>query len=94
MRAEKRKARRRQVYQPALMVHDDGSVIGKCTMLDVSAGGARLVLVAEINPPPEFTILLSRYRRAPKRRCVLAWKRGAQLGIRFPEPEKSAQRQS
>lgn len=86
MGAEKRKSRRRQVCQPALMVDDNGSVIGPCTLLDVSAGGARLSLPAEVTLPSEFVVLLSKYRGAAKRRCILTWTMGTQAGIRFPEP--------
>jgi len=40
MGAEHRKFTRRTVEQPVLITSDDGAIIGQCTMLDVSAGGA------------------------------------------------------
>ncbi len=83
MGAEFRKAARRQVSQPALMLNDDGSIIGLCTMLDVSAGGCRIKLAAGIVAPPEFTRLLSKFNAGMRRRCTIAWQNTQQLGLRF-----------
>ena len=88
MGIDKRKERRRQIYQPALMINERGAVIGPCRILDVSAGGARLALNAEVDVPATFLILLSKYRGAPKRQCILSWKKGMQVGIRFQEHGK------
>jgi hypothetical protein len=85
MGVEKRKVRRRHVLQPALIIDDNGAVVGPCTMLDVSAGGAKLMLSTELTLPPTFVILLSKYSGALKRHCVVAWQKGRQVGIRFPE---------
>jgi hypothetical protein len=83
MGAEKRKSPRRRVRQPALMVDDNGGMIGACTMLDVSAGGARLKLDVEIDVPTEFILLLSRFNGSMRRRCTIAWQTEAQIGILF-----------
>jgi hypothetical protein len=83
MGAELRKATRRHVSQQALMLHEDGSIIGPCTMLDVSATGARLKLASGIVAPPEFTLLLSKVNAAMRRRCVVAWQNDRTVGIRF-----------
>jgi hypothetical protein len=83
MRLDKRKERRKQVAQPALMIDDNGSVIGICTMLDVGAGGARLKLLGDVTVPPTFSIFLSKFSQAPQRRCIVAWAKGAEVGIRF-----------
>lgn len=52
-------------------------------MLDVSAGGARLKLKAEIDVPTEFILLLSKFDGSMRRRCAIAWQTEAQIGIRF-----------
>lgn len=88
MRADKRKDRRRQVAQPALLVQDSGAIIAPCTMLDVSAGGARLILPSEMDVPSQFVILLSKLHRAAKRHCYVIWTKGNQVGVRFPQPAK------
>lgn len=86
MGAELRKATRRQVSQQALMLREDGSIIGPCTMLDVSASGARLKLPAEIVAPSEFILLLSKVNAAMRRRCIVAWQDQPNIGVRFLPP--------
>ena len=84
MGAELRKAARRRVSQQALMLREDGSIIGTCTMLDVSAGGARLKVAAETVAPSEFTLLLSKVNASMRRRCTVAWQDNKQnIGVRF-----------
>lgn len=65
------------------MVNSDGSMIAPCTMLDVSAGGARLKLGAEIAVPNEFILLLSKFDGRMSRRCFVAWRDEKQVGVRF-----------
>jgi len=81
--AELRRATRRKVQQPVLMVREDGSIIGECMMLDVSSSGARLRLNENMQAPSEFTLLLSRFNSAMRRRCTIAWRDEQSLGIRF-----------
>ena len=50
MGAELRKSTRRQVSQAALMIRHDGSIIGQCKMLDVSAGGGGRVTELAARP--------------------------------------------
>jgi hypothetical protein len=83
MGAELRKATRRQVAQQALMLREDGSIIGPCTMRDVSATGARLTMPAETAAPTEFILLLSKVNAAVRRRCVVAWHDKKTMGVRF-----------
>ncbi len=83
MDAEHRRHRRSQVAQPALIVGDDESIIGKCMMLNVSAGGARLKLNSEIAVPNEFVLLLSKFDSRIRRRCFIAWQKKNQIGVRF-----------
>jgi hypothetical protein len=81
--ADLRKSPRRTVHQPVMMVNTDGSMIAPSTMLDVSAGGARLKVDAEVTLPPEFILLLSKFDRSAKRRCSVAWRAEGQIGVRF-----------
>ena len=83
MGAELRKAPRRQVSQQALMLREDGSIIGACTMLDVSATGARLKMPAEVAAPAEFILLLSKVNAAMRRRCAVTWHDKQTMGVRF-----------
>jgi len=79
----KRRHRRSVVSQPALMVDDNESIIGGCTMLDVSAGGARLKLNGTFAGPNEFALLLSKFNTGIRRRCLVAWHSNDELGVRF-----------
>ena len=81
--ADQRKSPRRNVFQPVMMLNPDGSMIGPSTMLDVSAGGARLKLGSEVNLPNEFILLLSKFDRNATRRCSVAWRREGEIGVRF-----------
>jgi hypothetical protein len=83
MSAERRKWPRRTVNQPVLMMGDGGTMIAPCTMVDVSAGGARLKLDAEIPVPNEFNLMLSKFNAGVMRRCLIAWRDERQLGVRF-----------
>jgi PilZ domain len=92
MGAEQRKAVRRMISQPALMVREDGSIIGPCTLLDVSATGARLKTNPDVPPPPEFTLLLSKINNAMRRHCKVAWQDDKYIGVRFTDVATRAQR--
>lgn len=83
MGAEHRKSMRRRVEQPVLMTGDDGAIIGQCTMLDVSAGGARLMLSGDLTVPNQFTLFLSKIDGRLKRHCVVAWRKEKEIGVRF-----------
>ncbi len=83
MALENRKYTRRSVYQPAVMVKGDGSILGKCLMLDVSASGAKLQRATADPLPPQFVLVLSRDGRL-RRQCMVVWQSGKTVGVRFP----------
>ena len=74
---------RRYVMQPAQMIRSDGSPIGDCMMVDVSAGGARLKIASGGNVPDRFVLLLSKFEQGVKRHCSVAWRGDDAIGIRF-----------
>ena len=65
------------------MLREDGSIIGPCTMLDVSATGARLKMPAETDAPSEFILLLYKVNAAMRRRCAVTWHDEKTMGVRF-----------
>ena len=87
MGANHRKLPRHRVDQPVLIMSVEGSVIGQCTMLDVSSGGARLQLETSVAAPELFTLLLSKLDGRLKRHCVVAWRKEKQVGVRFMTAE-------
>jgi PilZ domain len=87
MGAEHRKSARRSVEQPVLIRSAEGTIIGQCTMLDVSPGGARLTLEGDVAVPELFTLLLSKLDGKLKRHCVVSWRKDSQVGVRFVTAE-------
>src|SRR4051794_2240313 len=83
MGAEHRKFTRRQVEQSVLIRSIEGAIIGQCTMLDISSGGARLKFEADAGVPELFTLFLSKLDGHLKRNCVVAWRKNKQVGVRF-----------
>jgi PilZ domain len=87
MGVQHRKVARRNVEQSVLLMSLEGAVIGQCTMLDVSSGGARLKLPADMVAPDFFTLFLSKLDGRLKRQCVVAWRKDKQVGVRFLNAE-------
>ena len=83
MYEEHRKSRRRRVFQPAVIVDSDGSVVGACKVSDVSAGGAKLKVDTKIAVPEDFFLHLSEFDTSVRRRCAVVWRSREQTGIRF-----------
>ena len=69
---------------PVNIMAIDGTWRRSCTMLDVSEGGARLVVDGSVQglALKEFFLLLSSTDLA-FRRCELAWVNGDELGVYF-----------
>jgi hypothetical protein len=51
-------------------------------MKDVSATGAKLVLLEQSEIPDEFTLLLSKYGNV-RRRCKISWRSETAVGVQF-----------
>jgi Mg2+/Co2+ transporter CorC len=82
MSIENRKTRRRTVQHPAIVLDSNGSLSCLCTVKDVSATGAKLVLLEQNEIPDEFTLLLSKYGNV-RRRCKISWRSATEIGVRF-----------
>lgn len=76
-----RKSRRINLDQHGILFVE-GKMIGTCDVLDVSVGGARLVMKSSIELPPEFILSLARLGRV-NRNCKLVWRSDTQAGVRF-----------
>jgi hypothetical protein len=82
MNPEQRENIRRSVRQGARIVAVDGSALGACMMVDVSATGARLVLETSDLLPDRLFLLLS-HNGNLRRLCSVVWQTGATAGIQF-----------
>jgi hypothetical protein len=77
-----RKSPRKRVNAAAFLYTTDGQPLGECRLKDISTGGARLALSIAGEVPNEFLLLLSR-DGSVRRRCQIAWRAEAQIGVRF-----------
>jgi hypothetical protein len=73
---------RRSIVQRARIESPDGSFVGECSMIDVSAGGARLVLATPDPLPGRFFLVLS-YDGALRRLCQPVWQTETRAGVQF-----------
>jgi len=80
---EARKKKRRQLRHDASIVAE-GRLVALCQVRDVSEGGARLVLDAEMELPKEFDLILTRNGRV-RRRCLSVWSDGVETGVCFAD---------
>jgi hypothetical protein len=64
------------------MVGIDGSPLGTCLVVDISAAGARLVVQASEGLPDQFTIVLSRNGQL-RRPCSVVWRSEHAMGVKF-----------
>ena len=71
---------RRGVCWNGLILDDQGSIIAQCSMTDVSASGAKLVMGAGINVPDLFVLTLAR-NAAVRRNCVVVWRAATSIGV-------------
>ena len=72
-----------------MICNDEGSVVAKCTMRDVSASGASLVLHPISEVPDRFSLVLSQDGKV-RRYCEVVWRSQALLGVRFVSAPASA----
>ena len=79
---EYRKEERKPLGYRARIDAGDGSEAKLCTLMDVSEGGARLECRDPASIPERFKLLLS-LTGAAARRCVVRWRRGGQIGVKF-----------
>jgi PilZ domain len=82
MTKEARKGRRRIVRHPAMILNSDKSIFGQCTMLDVSANGAKIKLQVGDQVPDKFILLLSKDGKV-SRQCKVSWRKGTEIGVQF-----------
>lgn len=79
---EKRKSCRKRTQFDALVVRPDRSVVGTCTIADISNSGARLKCDSAENFPNAFYLLISKNAKV-HRRCDVVWREEDGLGVQF-----------
>ena len=79
--AESRSEARKRVLMSGLVVQDGDTEPFGCTVLDVSASGARVRVATERMVPQDFHLIIVRERTAHKARVM--WRRQQLAGVRF-----------
>jgi len=82
-RTEARRKPRRHFNYTAKILLDKEGPPHRCSISDISAAGARLVLENDCELPDRFLLLLSEIGTA-HRRCRLVWRTGLTVGVEFP----------
>jgi hypothetical protein len=77
---ERRQEIRKRCYLGARIEFNHRRSTMDCLVRDESEGGARLIVTDSVTIPAEFDLALT--DRMQKRRMVLAWRRGDQIGVR------------
>jgi hypothetical protein len=80
-RTEKRKHKRQQYGQGARIHIDEKTPQIPCVLRNISEGGAALVLKAEYEMPPTFSLLLG--PKGPRRECRVARQDGLMVSVVF-----------
>ncbi len=86
-----RKHKRREVHYPVWIVVEPGRPPHQCMLLNVSQGGAKIEIDEQLEPPAQFTLLLSVRGRSP-RSCRVVWRNGKSMGVEFLQPPPPTQR--
>jgi PilZ domain len=82
---ELRKYKRREVHYPVWIVVDPRQPPRQCMLLNVSQGGAKIEIDEQLEPPQQFTLLLT-HRGLSTRPCRLVWRNGTNMGVEFLQP--------
>jgi PilZ domain len=82
---EQRRSLRESVHFPAWIAGDADRQWHACTVLDVSDGGARIMMSSPTRVPKEFWLILAR-DGTRRRRCQIAWRSDDQLGVSYVGP--------
>lgn len=82
-RVQRRKHARIPLNQRALMrAADGGSLLGNCTLMDISVGGARLKVERPAELPEFFVLVLASGARIT-RHCQIRWRSETEIGVQF-----------
>jgi len=82
MTFQMRKGLRRDVDRLAWINVGDGRPPRRCTLVDVSVGGAKLVFEDDAKIPDTFGLLLSRSGHTTCS-CRVVWRRDNAIGVQF-----------
>ena len=82
---ERRRSLRHPMRLEAMIFDLEGSMVGPCTMMNISVSGAKLILQAPAEVPDCFLLVLSK-KGGVRRHCEVTWRSDAGIGVRFVSP--------
>jgi hypothetical protein len=78
-----RRSKRKIFDHVALLDFRDGEEPRPCQLIDISAGGARLLLFSKATEIPKFLTLFLSPTGSVSRNCKVAWRSGTSIGVQF-----------
>lgn len=77
---ERRASPRIRAFKGARIIYNNGMATRDCTIRNLSAGGARLVMETTVELPNGFELALE---DGSRRQCEIRWRRFNELGVEF-----------
>ena len=77
---ERRASPRIRAFKGARIIYNNGVATRDCTIRNLSAGGARLVMETTMELPNVFELALE---DGSRRQCEIRWRRFNELGVEF-----------
>ena len=81
----------RRVGLSGVIVYSGRHVKLKCTVWDLSVGGARLLLEGSVAAPERFALVLQTAVSDEEIPCEVVWRRGREVGVRCLRPALAAE---
>jgi PilZ domain len=88
LHSNRRKSVRRVLDYTAAVVASDGTWRHKCEILDISESGAQFSIDPAFSLPPAFFLAFTE-SGAVGRPCLLVWRSGPNVGVRFTREPRS-----
>jgi hypothetical protein len=85
----KRQVTRVELNVPAWIEVGNSALLERCTLIDLSEKGARLVVGDISHLTDHFCLYLTRVGRVPQR-CRILWRRNHKVGVEFESHDTSA----
>jgi hypothetical protein len=83
---DKRRIARTRISTPAVVIADEGSLVWKCFVRDITSLGARLEFQDAPVLPTAFNLT---FDGKTLRRCHLKWRIANEVGVSFQRPRKT-----
>ncbi len=77
---ERRRLPRTTIWKAA-EIEMQALLVFECVVIDISTGGAQLLLPCDMPPPDEFNFSFDHFRTT--RQCRVAWRNNRNVGVEF-----------